>query len=146
VADAVVDALRADGHIVWVDRSPQGDGWGGRLLDTVWSCDVVVFLVSAAAAASERARREVHVAGAERTPVVPVLLEEVALPPDLAWYVAAAQPVDLRTNVTVGLRSLLLRVGSTPRKRVARPWLLARRLALATLLAALVFALARYLL
>jgi hypothetical protein len=77
--------------------------------------------------------------------VIAVLLDDVVLPPDLAFYVAAANPVDLRTSVTVGMRSLVRRVAATPRKRVARPWLLARRVAVAVVFAVAVLATLRYL-
>ena len=86
MADAIVDVLRRAGHLVWIDRSMGGDGWGGRLLDTVWTCDVDVFVVSPAVVGSERVAREVHLAGAERTPVVPVVLATTELPDDLAHY------------------------------------------------------------
>jgi hypothetical protein len=59
--------------------------------------------------------------------------------------VATANPVDLRTSVTVGMRSLLRRVAATPRKRVARPWRLARRLAVAAAFVVLAVLVQRYL-
>ena len=121
IAELIVDQLRGAGHLVWVDRSERGDGWAGRLLDTVWACDVVVFVASRAAQTSERVRREVHVAAAERTPVIAVLVDDVALSDDLAYYLAIVEPVDLRCNAAAGLTSLTLRVGAMPRKRVARP-------------------------
>jgi hypothetical protein len=121
MADAVVDVLRRAGHLVWIDRSSSGDGWGGRLLDTVWTCDVEVFIVSPAVAGSERVAREVHLAGAEHTPVVPVLLATTELPDDLAHYLDLRPPIDLRPDRAEGLRRLVDEVNTIPRKRVARP-------------------------
>ena len=121
MADAVVDVLRRAGHLVWIDRSTSGDGWGGRLLDTMWTCDVDVFVVSPAVVGSERVAREVHLAGAERTPVVPVLLATTELPDDLAHYLDLRAPIDLRPDRTEGLRRLVDEVNAIPRKRVARP-------------------------
>jgi hypothetical protein len=111
-----------------VERPDTTDGWNGRLLDAVWSCDAVVFVVSRAAAASEKVHREVHLAGAERTTVVPVLIEDVDLPADLAYYVEHADPVDLRRDVVAGLSELQRRIDGVRPKRIARPWQLTRRI------------------
>jgi len=137
MADAIVDVLRRAGHLVWIDRSMGGDGWGGRLLDTVWTCDVDVFVVSPAVVGSERVAREVHLAGAERTPVVPVVLATTELPDDLAHYLDLRAPIDLRPDRAEGLRRLVDEVNAVPRKRVARP---RRAIALAVVLAVLVAA------
>jgi hypothetical protein len=121
VATRLVEVLQRAGHLVWIDRSTSGDGWGGRLLDTMWSCDAVVFVVSPAAADSERVRREVHLAGAEHTPVVPVVASPVDLPADLAFYLTRRRPIELWADTSEGLRQLVDEVGALQRKRVARP-------------------------
>ena len=132
----IVERLERVGHTVLVDREPAGDGWGGRLLDAVWSCDAALFVVSSAAAGSERIHREVHLAAAEHTRVVPVLVAgdaelADALPDDLAYYLVRHDPVDLRHDPAAGLSELQARLDVLPPKRVARPWRLARRVALA---------------
>jgi len=142
IGDRITDRLVRIGHTLLVERAGSADGWNGRLLDAVWSCDAVVFVVSQAAASSEKVHREVHLAGAERTTVIPVLVEDVALPPDLAWYVGRRPPVDLRHDVVAGLSELQRRLDEVRPKRVARPWRLARRLVLAAAGAAMLIAVA----
>ena len=78
-------------------------------------------VVSPAVAGSERVAREVHLAGAEHTPVVPVLLATTELPDDLAHYLDLRPPIDLRPDRAEGLRRLVDEVNTIPRKRVARP-------------------------
>lgn len=137
----IVERLERIGHTVLVERSGSVDGWEGRLLDAVWSCDGVVFVVSQAAAASERVHREVHLAGAERTTVIPVLVDDVELPDDLAFYLERQAVVDLRRDPAAGLSELQRRLDALPAKRVARPWQLVRRVVLAALVAAVVITL-----
>jgi hypothetical protein len=131
IAEAVVTLLQRAGHLVWIDRSRQGDGWGGRLLDTMWACDAVIFVVSPSVVRSERVAREVHLAGAEHTTVLPLLVADTALPDDLAHYLNLRTPIDLRYDRANGLRRLVDTVNALPPKRVARP----RRLVTLTVLA-----------
>jgi hypothetical protein len=146
VAELLFDLLQRTGHLVWMDQSADGEGWHGRLLDTMWSCDLVLFLVSPAVVDARGVKREVHLAGSERTPVVPVLLAETDLPPDLAFYLAARQPIDLRTDPDAALRRLLDEVEAVHRKRIARPWRLLAMMSSAVLLLGVVAAALRYVL
>lgn len=127
--ERIVERLERIGHDVAVDRSNGGDGWAGRLLDLMWTRDAVLFVVSAAAATSERVHREVHLAGAEHTTVIPVVVGDADLPDDLAFYLERHQPVDLRRDPAAGLSELQARLDTVRPKRVARPWQLARRVA-----------------
>ncbi|MDH4144476.1 MAG: TIR domain-containing protein, partial [Acidimicrobiia bacterium] len=106
IAEAIVAHLREAGHLVWIDRSRAGDGWGGRLLDAVWSCDAIVFVVSPDAARSAAVTREVHLAAVERRPVLPVIAADTDLPDDLAYYLETAPPIDLGAGLTDGLHLL----------------------------------------
>ncbi|MDY7103915.1 MAG: TIR domain-containing protein [Actinomycetota bacterium] len=121
-AERIVQYLQRAGHQVWIDRAEHGDGWGGRLLDTVWSCDVAVFVVSPASGRSGRIHREVHLAGSERTPVIPVVLAPAELPAELAWYLSQRPPIDLSGDFRSGLERLGAAIDAVPRKRIARPW------------------------
>ncbi len=138
-ADVIATYLQRAGHLVWIDRSPSGDGWRGRLFDTVWSCDGTVFVVSPAAVGSDRVRREVHLSASQRTVVIPALVGTTELPDDLGYYVSANPPVDLRSEPAEGLRALGSAVDALPRKRFAQPWRTVRRLALLLVLLALAF-------
>lgn len=145
VGNRVVERLERIGHRVALDRSADGDGWNGRLLDAVWSSDVVVFVVSRAAAASERVHREVHLAGSERTAVIPILVDDVELPDDLEFYVTRREPVDLRRDEAAGLSELQRRLEEVPRKRIARPRRLLRRIVVGVIVVVLVVLVYRFL-
>lgn len=146
VADLLFELLQRAGHLVWVDYSADGQGWRGRLLDTMWTCDLVIWLVSPAVADSEGVRREVHLAGSERTPVLPVLLAPTELPPHLAYYLSVRPPIDLHGDPDSALRELLDAVEATARKRIARPRRLATLLAASVVLVGLVAAAAHFVL
>ncbi len=111
----------------------QADPWAGRLLEVMWRTDVVLFVVSAAAGTSSRVHREIHLAGAERTPVVPVMVGSTELPDDLAYYLQRVAPVDLTGDPAGGLTLLERSLEGWRPKRVARPWQLARRVLAVTL-------------
>jgi hypothetical protein len=139
VGNRIIERLERIGHTVLVDRSVTGDGWSGRLLDAMWSCDVVVFVVSAAAAASERVHREVHLAGAEHTTVVPVIAGDAELPDDLAYYLDRRPGIDLRGDEAAGLSELQRLLDGLAPKRIARPWRLARRVVAVIVVLVLVY-------
>ena len=136
VADLLVGYLQRRGHAVWIDRSTAEveDGWRGRLIDVAWSSDGALFLVSPASATSERARREVHLAGAERLPVVPVVIGATELEPDLAWYLTEREPIDLRDDPMTGLAALATAIEALPARRLARPRRLVAGLVVAAVL------------
>lgn len=142
IGERILHRLSGIGHNVVVGRSAATDRWGGRLLDAMWSADAVVFVVSRAAADSDRVHREVHLAGAEHTTVVPVRLDDVVLPADLAFYEHKQPPVDFRRDVSAGLSELQRRLDGIGRKRIARPAQLVRRLLTTALVVAAVAALA----
>ena len=97
-ADRLARQLTDAGHAARLSASERGDGWSGRLLDAIWGCDGVIFVVSAAAARSSKLRREVHVGAGQRRPVLPVLVGPARLPDDLAWYLEVVEPVDLAAD------------------------------------------------
>ena len=128
IGERILHRLAGIGHTVVVGRSAATARWGGRLLDAMWSADAVVFVVSQAAADSDRVHREVHLAGAEHTTVVPVRVDDVVLPADLAFYEQRQPPVDFRRDVAAGLSELQRRLDGIGPKRIARPARLVRRL------------------
>lgn len=120
-AERLARQLADAGHAARLSSSKRGDGWGGRLLDVIWGCDGVVFVVSAAAARSSKVRREVHIGADQRRPVLPVLVGPARLPGDLAWYLEVVEPIDLAADRLEGVADLLRWVGDLRRRRVNRP-------------------------
>jgi len=140
VGAAVVERLERIGHTVLAQPGPSADAWGGRLLDAMWSVDAAVFVVSHAAAGSEKVHREVHLAGAEHTTVIPVRIDDVVLPADLAYYEQRRPAIDLRRDPAAGLSELQRQLDEVRAKRIARPARLVRRLVAVALLVAFVAA------
>ncbi|MFN0028800.1 MAG: hypothetical protein ACKV2O_16690, partial [Acidimicrobiales bacterium] len=126
----------AAGRAEPVDGQP--DPWAGRLLEAMWGTDVVLFLVSDAATTSPRVHREVHLAGAERTTVMPVVVHPAVLPEDLSYYLQRVAPVELQHDPAAGLAVLQSRLDRCQPKRLARPWQLIRRLVSVGLVIAMV--------
>ncbi len=120
-ADRLARQLADAGHAARLNSSTRGDGWGGRLLDAVWGCDGVIFVVSAAGARSAKLRREVHVGAGQRRPVLPVLVGPAHLPDDLAWYLELVEPVDLAADRVGGVADVLRWVSGLRRRRINRP-------------------------
>ena len=133
--------LQQAGHLIWIDRTQGGDGWNGALLDAIWSCDAVVFVVSPHSATSEKVRREVHVAAAEGVPIIPIVIEAAKLPPDLAWYLTLQRPLDARFDLDTTMVELLRAVDNTRRRMIARPRRFAARCVALALVAVVTLAL-----
>lgn len=140
VAAEIASHLAANGHVVRFDD--EGHGWSGQLLEAVWASDVAVFVASAASVGSATCRHQLHVAAAERTPVVVAVVADVDLPTDLRYYEEAGPTVDARHLGPATLTSLALQVGAMRPKRFARPRRTIARLAAAGAAIALVIALA----
>ncbi len=136
IAERILVRLTNIGHTVVVGRSTTTDRWGGRLLDAMWSADALIFVVSSAAANSDRIHREVHLAGAEHTTVVPVRIDDVVLPADLAYYERQVSSVDFRRDPGAGLAELQRRLDHIGAKHIARPARLIGQVVLTALLVA----------
>ena len=131
-AEFVVFQLQRAGHLVLIDRS-DNDSWGGRLLDALWRCDAVIVVVSSAATTNPRVRREVMAAGAERVPLLSVMIEPADFEPDMAWYLLRRRSVDVRFDAERGATELLGRLEALPRRLIRRPRWFASRLGAATI-------------
>ena len=114
VARNLTEKLRAAGIGVWGDAQNQlGDNWAERIESQLRSADYMLILVTTAALqskqvmanASPRAMREY---GDRDVTVVPVLLEDVELPPSLSGI----QYLDFRGSQDRAIEALVSRLSS----------------------------------
>src|SRR5215204_2644724 len=93
----LVAVLERAGVRAWVDRAgiPGGVPYGPEIVAAIKASAALVLCCSAAAFASRNVRQEVALAWKSERPILPVRLEPVATPDDLAYWLEAAQWVEL---------------------------------------------------
>ena len=89
MADAIVDALVAEGFETKIDRRslPYGQKWQEELSELIWTSDTVVWLVSSASIASKWCKWELGEAGRLKKRLIPLAIQQVdpdVLPPGLS--------------------------------------------------------------
>ena len=89
----VVAALRSAGVAAWVDEAgiPGGANYGTEIADAVKGATAVLLLCSAAALASRNVRQEILLGWRYERPYLPLLLDPVTIPDDLAYWLEGAQ-------------------------------------------------------
>jgi hypothetical protein len=110
----IADALTLAGHIVKLGRSSIDtvDG-GGRLAATVFAlkhCDVVALLLSPNSVKSPAIADELTLAEQTYKSVVPVFLDSVKLPPNIARPLRYLPKIDCSESFSVGLTKLMAAV------------------------------------
>ena len=93
----LASVLERAGVSVWLDRTgiPGGVNYGPEIVAAIKASAAVVLCCSAAAFASRNVRQEVALAWAHERPILPLLLERVAVPDDLAYWLEAAQWIEV---------------------------------------------------
>jgi len=98
---AVAAELERAGVTVWLDRSgiPGGTNYGPEIVAAIRGSDAVMLCCSAAAFASPNVRQEVALAWKHERSILPLLLEPAEIPDDLAYWLEAAQWVEVLDRV-----------------------------------------------
>src|SRR5215207_10107876 len=93
----VVTALERAGVRAWIDRSgiAGGANYGPEIVAAIRESGALLVCCSAAAFASRNVRQEVALAWKHERPILPLLLERVAALDDLAYWLEAAQWVEV---------------------------------------------------
>ena len=93
----LASVLERAGVSVWLDRTgiPGGVNYGPEIVAAIKASAAVVLCCSAAAFASRNVRQEVALAWAHERPILPLFLERVAVPDDLAYWLEAAQWIEV---------------------------------------------------
>lgn len=89
IAKALVDDIKALGHIVWFDQELSGgQTWWNQILKSIRNCDVFVFVLDPPALNSLACKSESSYADALGKPILPILVAEGVsmnlLPPALS--------------------------------------------------------------
>ncbi len=106
--DAVVDALKAHNHSVWLDRRsiPVGHKWELAIGLGIAGADAVLVLVSKTSLASKWMRREIDLANERGGPIFPALLEPLKSS-TLPAALRERQAIPLFPSLKDGLERLL---------------------------------------
>ncbi len=93
----LVAALERAGIPVWLDRTgiPGGANYGPEIVAAIRESGALLVCCSAAAFASRNVRQEVALAWKHERPILPLLLERATVPDDLAYWLEAAQWVEV---------------------------------------------------
>src|SRR3954447_145355 len=93
----LVDALTRAGIPVWVDREGihGGANYGREIAEAIKGAAAFVLMASPMSLASRNVKQEVAVAWEYERPYLPLLLEPVAIPDDLKYWLTAAQWVEV---------------------------------------------------
>ncbi|MHB8647543.1 MAG: toll/interleukin-1 receptor domain-containing protein, partial [Thermomicrobiales bacterium] len=93
----VVAALRRAGVPVWLDQHAiaGGENYALEIADAIAGCAALVLLCSAASLASRNVKQEIALAWKYERPYLPLLLEPVAIPRDIEYWLEAAQWIEV---------------------------------------------------
>jgi hypothetical protein len=93
----VVDAVRANGREVWIDKSgiQTGDRWAGEIVRAIKSAGGIMVMCSQRAFESDHVKREIYLADRYKKPMAPVFLEAAQPPEDFEYFFAGVQWLEL---------------------------------------------------
>ncbi len=94
---AVVDALQRAGVPVWIDRQgiEGGANYALEITEAIERCAVFVLMCSDASLASRNVKQEIALAWKFERPYLPLLIEPVTIPKAVAYWLEAAQWVEV---------------------------------------------------
>ena len=93
----VVDALRAAGVATWLDEQgiAGGENYAAEIGSAVKGAALLLLMASPASLSSRNVRQEIALAWRYERPFVPLRLDPVGIPDELAYWLEAAQWVDV---------------------------------------------------
>ncbi len=93
----VVDILEKAGIHAWIDVDgiTGGQNYGPEIVEGIKGCGALVMMCSAASLASRNVRQELLLAWRYGRPILPLRLEEIGFPEDLAYWLEGAQWIDV---------------------------------------------------
>ncbi len=106
-ADQLSELLASAGLSVWIDRTGinLASSWSKEIVDAIDGCQAFVLLLSPNSIASENVIKEIALAAERKKKILPLDLEPVTLPNELAYHLAGIQRASM-TNIDVVLRAL----------------------------------------
>ncbi len=106
-AEQLAELLTSSGISVWIDKSgiEAATSWSGEITQAINDCNVFVVMLSPASIESVNVRKEVSLAAERKRKILPLDLEAVQLPNDLAYHLAGIQRAPM-TNIDAVIRAL----------------------------------------
>jgi formylglycine-generating enzyme required for sulfatase activity len=88
--DQLIEQLEQRGVDVWVDRGDllAGEAWRSSIVEAIINCKVFVIVLSPNSVESENVAKELTLAEQYKKRVLPLVLEEVKIPPSLDYQLA----------------------------------------------------------
>jgi len=106
-AEQLTELLASAGLSVWIDKQGIGaaTSWSGEISKAIEECKALVLLLSPTSIESDNVRKEVSLAAERKKKILPLDLEPVTLPHDLAYHLAGIQRTSM-TNIDSIIRAL----------------------------------------
>ena len=106
-ADQLTELLASAGLSVWIDQSgiEVATSWSKEIVQAIDGCKAFVVLLSPNSIASKNVIKELSLAAERNKKILPLDLEPVALPDDLAYHLAGIQRAPM-TNIDAIIRAL----------------------------------------
>jgi adenylate cyclase len=106
-AEQLAELLTAAGLNFWMDKRgiEAATSWSGEISKAITECSALVVMLSANSIASSNVRKEVSLASERQKKILPLDIEPVELPDDLAYHLAGIQRAPI-TNIDAIIRAL----------------------------------------
>src|ERR1035437_957807 len=106
-AEQLAEQLTSAGLSCWIDKSgiEAATSWSGEITQAINDCRVFVVLLSSFSIASSNVSKEVSLASERKRKILPLEVEQVELPNDLAYHLAGIQRTPM-TNIDAVIRAL----------------------------------------
>jgi len=103
----LIELLSSAGLSVWIDQAgiDVATSWSGEIVDAIEECKAFVVLLSPNSIESVNVVKEVSLAAERRKKILPLDLEPVTLPRDLAYHLAGIQRAPM-TNIDAIIRAI----------------------------------------
>lgn len=120
--DTLVNVLEQNGYEVWIDRADieGGTEWRSEIVGAIETCEAFLLILSRNSITSRNVRREIDVAeGADRR-IIPVMIEQVTLPPELRYQLSSIQMIEMPDLSHQRLSVLIRALGGAEAKPVEK--------------------------
>ncbi len=106
-AEQLTELLASAGLSVWIDKQGIGaaTSWSKEIVDAIDECKALVVLLSPSSIASKNVAKEIAIAAERNKKILPLDLEPVTLPNEIAYHLAGLQRTEM-TNIDAIIRAL----------------------------------------
>lgn len=114
-ARRLVQVIEEDGHQVRRDDDIKGGQlWRAEIVKAIKTADMFVVVLSSSSIASDEVRTELDIAADEKKPIMPVFIEQVAIPDEMRYALTGRNWIDASEDVAAGHRAVKEAVRSRP--------------------------------